>query len=126
MRQCFSVQKVIVRIDFLDKSSYFFQKRATLGGTMTTTAGIKEIKNNLSRFLARVKSGDEVLITERGKPIARIIKENQGENALRSALSPLIQQGFLVMPSRNIVREPQPRIQTSGKLASEMIAEDRR
>ncbi len=93
---------------------------------MITRAGIKEIKNNLSRFLAQVKSGDEVLITERGKPIARISKENQGENDLRRALHPLIQQGFLVMPSRNIVREPQPRITTPGKPVSEMIAEDRR
>ena len=30
-------------------------------------AGVKEIKNNLSRFLARVKQGEEVVITERGK-----------------------------------------------------------
>ncbi|MBW2079299.1 MAG: type II toxin-antitoxin system Phd/YefM family antitoxin [Deltaproteobacteria bacterium] len=40
------------------------------------SAGIKEVKNNLSRLLARVKAGEEVLITERGRPVARIVKEN--------------------------------------------------
>jgi len=36
------------------------------------SAGIKELKNNLSRLLVRVKAGEEILITDRGRPIARI------------------------------------------------------
>jgi len=31
-------------------------------------AGIKETKNNLSRYLMHVKAGEEVVITERGNP----------------------------------------------------------
>jgi prevent-host-death family protein len=47
------------------------------------TAGVKEIKNNLSRYLAMVKAGEEILIMERGKPIARIVKENEKTNSIR-------------------------------------------
>ena len=37
--------------------------------------GIKDLKNGLSRYLALVKKGDELIITERGTPIARVIQE---------------------------------------------------
>ena len=39
---------------------------------MKTTA-VAELKASLSRYLARVKAGEEVLVTERGKPIAKIV-----------------------------------------------------
>lgn len=90
------------------------------------TAGIKEIKNNLSRYLAKVKSGEEILITERGKPIARIIKENEGNDSIRCALSSLIQKGLIVMPSQSINRDNPHQVKVSGKPASEMVTEDRR
>lgn len=90
------------------------------------TAGIKDIKNNLSRYLERVKSGEEILITDRGKPIARIVKEDAGNASLRSALNPLIQKGLVVMPSHGLRIDSLPKIKTGGKPASDMVMEDRR
>lgn len=37
------------------------------------TAAVAELKASLSKYLAKVKGGEEVLITERGKPVAKII-----------------------------------------------------
>ena len=37
------------------------------------SAGVKDVKNNLSRLLARVKAGEVVVITDRGRPVARIV-----------------------------------------------------
>jgi prevent-host-death family protein len=37
-----------------------------------TTAAVSEVKARLSEFLGRVKAGQEVVITERGKPVARL------------------------------------------------------
>jgi antitoxin (DNA-binding transcriptional repressor) of toxin-antitoxin stability system len=59
------------------------------------SAGIKNLKNNLSRYLYKVKKGEDILITERGKVIARIIREDPKNICLREALSPLIVKGFL-------------------------------
>ena len=39
---------------------------------MAVEVGIKELRENLRSFLERVKSGEDVLVTERGKTIARI------------------------------------------------------
>jgi prevent-host-death family protein len=35
--------------------------------------GVRDLKNNLSRYLTRVGAGDEVVVTDRGRPVARII-----------------------------------------------------
>ena len=89
-------------------------------------AGIKEVKNNLSQLLARVKAGEEILITKRGKPIARIVKENQGYNSIRAALESLVQRGLVTLPSRSILKDHISAVEASGKPVSEMVIENRR
>jgi prevent-host-death family protein len=37
------------------------------------TAAVAELKASLSKYLAQVKGGGEVLITERGKPVAKLV-----------------------------------------------------
>ena len=37
------------------------------------TVAVAKLKASLSRYLASVKRGEEVLVTERGKPVARIV-----------------------------------------------------
>ena len=41
------------------------------------TAAVSEIKASLSEYLGKVKAGEDVLITERGRPIARIVPLNR-------------------------------------------------
>lgn len=37
-----------------------------------TAVGIRELKNRLSQYLKRVRSGERVVVTERGRPVAII------------------------------------------------------
>ena len=37
------------------------------------TTGIAELKANLSRYVDRVKGGQEIVITERGRPVAKLV-----------------------------------------------------
>jgi len=90
------------------------------------TAGVKELKNNLSSYLTRVKSGEEVLITNRGKTFARIVKEEASNKSIRADLAPLIAKGLIKLPSREINKRNLSPIQVPGKLVSEMVLEDRR
>jgi prevent-host-death family protein len=41
--------------------------------TMPQTIGIRELRQNASRYLAAVKRGEVVVVTERGREIARIV-----------------------------------------------------
>ncbi len=90
------------------------------------TAGIKELKNQLSRYIAIVKKGDDVLITERGRVIARVVPEGSPRHALRQALQALVLKGQVLMPEREINREVPAPVKLPGKAVSEMVLEDRR
>jgi prevent-host-death family protein len=90
------------------------------------TAGIKELKNQLSRYIAIVKKGDDVLITERGRVIARVVKEDSRRSSLRMALQTLVLKGQVVLPTREINRRVPAPVKLPGKAVSEMVLEDRR
>jgi len=36
------------------------------------TVGVRELKNQLSSYLDRVKAGEEITVSEHGRPIARL------------------------------------------------------
>ena len=40
---------------------------------MKKVAKVSELKASLSKYLARVKAGEEVIVTERGKPVAKLV-----------------------------------------------------
>jgi prevent-host-death family protein len=40
---------------------------------MSKSAAVAELKAHLSRFLRRVKAGEEILVTERNVPVARLV-----------------------------------------------------
>ena len=42
-------------------------------GAPTNTASVVQLKARLSEYLRRVKAGNELVVTERGLPIARIV-----------------------------------------------------
>lgn len=62
---------------------------------MTVTVGIRELRNNLRSFLDRVKAGEDVIVTERGRPIARIT-DPDGMDTLQR----LIAEGLVTPPSK--------------------------
>ena len=90
------------------------------------SAGIKELKNNLSRYLALVKRGEDIMITDRGKAVARIIQEGPKNKSIREALSPLIVKGLITLPSQGIDNEITALVEVPDKPVSEMAIEDRR
>jgi prevent-host-death family protein len=47
-----------------------------------STVGVKELKNCLTQYLRRTKQGEEVIVTERGKPIALIQPIKSAEKAV--------------------------------------------
>lgn len=56
--------------------------------------GIRELRENLRAYLERVKSGEDVLVTERGKTIARIAPHGRP-----SKRDELIARGILHPPT---------------------------
>lgn len=84
------------------------------------TAGIREIKNHLSAYLDRVRAGEEIVITDRGRPIARLT----AIDASVDRLSDLIDRG-IVTPATTPRSLPVRRVRATGSI-SELVADQRR
>jgi prevent-host-death family protein len=68
------------------------------------TIGVAELKASLSETLARVKAGDEVLVTEHGRPIARILSLSFADPSA-FAHEELVRVGVLRLPERSPLGE---------------------
>ena len=92
-----------------------------------STVGVKELKNRLTRYLRRTKHGEEVIVTERGKPIALIRSiHTVGETAsLEARLARLASQGLVTLPTRKPLKRVRG-AKVSGPPLSRIILETRR
>ncbi len=57
--------------------------------------GVRELRDNLSKWISKARRGQDIVITARGKPVARLTR--YGESP---ALQRLIEEGRVQLPSR--------------------------
>ena len=89
--------------------------------TSRVEVGVRELKNNLSRYLDRARAGDEVVVTDRGTPVARLTALDQSVDHLAE----LIARG-VVRPARRAERRaPGNRVKPAGSV-SDLVADQRR
>ena len=81
--------------------------------------GVRELRNNLSRYLERVRGGEEVVVTDRGRAIARVLPVGT-----ERALDRLIAKG-LVTPAQRPKRRTRQPIKSKGTV-SDLVADQRR
>jgi len=62
------------------------------------TAAVSKLKSHLSEYLDQVKGGAEVLITDRGKPVARLVPICRNKVSIES-LSHMERQGLIKLGS---------------------------
>ena len=92
------------------------------------TAGVAELKARLSGFLDQVKAGTEILVTERGTPIARIVplapRDDEDARALRLARKGLLRLGRGRL-SRELLTPPKGDPKTGASVLAALIEERR-
>lgn len=88
------------------------------------SVGVRELKDNLSRYLAAVRDGGEVVVTDHGHPIARVVPIEGKSSAER--LADLIAAGE-AEPARKRTRTvPRPVRLARGATVSDLVSEQRR
>lgn len=92
-----------------------------------STVGVKELKNRLTTYLRRTKEGEEVIVTERGRPIALLQPIQGAEHAVgqEARLARLAALGLVTLPTQKLLKRVQV-IRVSGPTVSAAILEDRR
>ncbi len=90
-------------IDKVATGSYF---------TSMQSVGIKALKNNLSAYIKAVEAGETVLVTDRGKVVARLVPEkvvHDRPQTEEEILQQLEREGVLTRAKRRLTGPP-PRI----------------
>jgi prevent-host-death family protein len=90
------------------------------------TVRVSELKASLSKHLATVKVGEEILVTERGKPVAKLVpvglaEDNEEQRLARLELKGLLRIGTGKLP-KNFWKLPRPK-DPKGLLRASLVAE---
>ncbi len=89
----------------------------------TVSVGIKDLKNNLSRFLDSVREGQVLSITDRGRKIAFILPAEK--TSALEGLARVVREGQATWSGGKPEGSAVP-AEAKGRPASEIVLEDRR
>ena len=86
--------------------------------------GIRELKAHLSQYLSKVREGEQIIVTDRGEPIARI--EPVSVSHLPAKMQEMIRSGRMI--HRGPLRYFPPRVKmTPGdRTSTDYVSEQRR
>ena len=84
--------------------------------------GTRELKSKLSEYLRRVKRGETILVTERGKPIGQIIPV---KSTIQEKLQIVVDAGLAEWNGKKVKPGKPVAINRSAKQISDLVAEDR-
>jgi prevent-host-death family protein len=92
-----------------------------------STVGIKELKNRRTHYIRRTKQGEEIVVTERGKPVAVLtpIRAERQVGTVEVKLARLAVRGMVTLPTRKPMKRVR-RVRVSGPPVSQTVVEDRR
>ncbi|CAN5829359.1 hypothetical protein BH24ACT5_BH24ACT5_26390 [soil metagenome] len=83
-------------------------------------AGVRELRDHLSRYLSVVREGYEVTVTDHGKAVARLVPLDQPR-----VIDRLVSEGLISPAPQAKRRRAAPRVTASGTV-SDLVAEQRR
>jgi len=96
---------------------------------MSKAVGIRELKTHLSRYVKEVKAGDEILVSERGRIIARLtpVGHSSEGDLLQTLLLKLSAEGKIILPiTHKKALRPSRRKKVTGSPFSDAVLEGRR
>lgn len=83
-------------------------------------AGIRELRDHLSKYLDRVRGGEELTVTDRGTAVARIVPVEQPRPYDR-----LVAEGVIEPSVAEARTRPAKRVKADGSV-SELVGDQRR
>jgi len=92
-----------------------------------STVGVKRLKDRLTQYLRHTKQGEEVIVTERGTPIALIqpIKSADKAASLEARLARLAARGVVTLPTQKPLKRVRL-VNVAGSPISKVLVADRR
>lgn len=88
------------------------------------TVSVRQLRNDVSRILKRVESGERLIVTSNGEPVAEIGPIRQRSD--KPTLEELIAAGRVTPPRTRGAPAPAHPVPFDGPMASEEILEEHR
>jgi prevent-host-death family protein len=90
------------------------------------TVGLRELKNRLAQYIREVRTGEGVLVTDRGEVVAEIVPPGQAATGVPSGLAALAKSGRLTLGADNdpAAYPKLPRLMKRRR-AAELLEEER-
>lgn len=82
------------------------------------TVGIRELKARLSEYVSRAANGEQIVVTDRGKPVARLVSL-EGASMIQRG----VEEGWITPASRTSL-DPPVRF-TAKRSVADVLDEDR-
>ena len=93
------------------------------------TVGIRELKNRLSEYLRQVRSGESVLVTDRGEVVAVVSPPGQSvaDSSVPPGLRALAKRGLVTLgsPGDDSLYKTLPRRRRGQRSAAQLLDEER-
>jgi prevent-host-death family protein len=93
---------------------------ATSEGRVMAEAGVRDLRDHLSRYLERVRAGEELTVTDRGRPISRLAPVDGPRTFDR-----LVAESLVARAAPRDRHRPTTRVTATGPV-SELVTEQRR
>ncbi len=91
----------------------------------SASVGIRDAKMHLSKYIKMVQQGVEVIITDRGRPVGKIIPIQTRELSLDERVKRLEDQGLIDPIAGKGLNKIPPPIPVPNGIAQKMLQEDR-
>jgi prevent-host-death family protein len=85
------------------------------------TIGLRELNQNPSKAVARVRAGASILVTDRGRPVLRMIPEAEHPSTLQR----LIAAGEATVPVEDGMPEIEPELAPGTDSLADLLIADR-
>jgi prevent-host-death family protein len=93
------------------------------------SVGVAELKAKLSQYLAKVRAGEEIAVTERGRPVAKIVRiqPRDRDDAEWQRMVALEREGLIKLPTEPLPEDffRRPRPLDPGGLVLKALLEER-
>jgi prevent-host-death family protein len=85
------------------------------------TIGLRELNQNPSRAVARVRAGASILVTDRGRPVLRMVPEIEDP----STLARMVSEGTVRAPADRGMPDLVPELAEGVASVSDLVVADR-
>jgi prevent-host-death family protein len=85
------------------------------------TIGLRELNQNPSRAVARVRAGESIIVTDHGRPVLRLVPETENT----SNLSRMISEGTARPPAESGMPDLYPELADDVSSLSDLVIADR-